>query len=373
MKKRIVTLLTILISFLLVFTVGCAHEEKATVKVSVNTDDKVEEMLKSMSTAKKLGQMMMIGISGATVDDDIRFMLHQYHIGGIILYDRNLQNAEQVKKLTADLQKSADGKTPLFISIDEEGGKVVRMTDIVPPPPAQSEIGASGDPQKAETSAKETAERLKALGVNLNFAPVADVGANNSRYFSASADTVADFVRAAARGYEGSRMVYCLKHFPGLGKSTVDTHIDSTTVDAPKSVLLDEDVVPFEAIIEENDPTNYLIMVSHANYAAIDENNPASLSRAVQTDFLRDELHYDGVIITDDLEMGAVSKTNDFSDLGVKAVQAGADIVMVCHDYSHATAVYLGLLDAVEKGVISNERIDESARRILKVKAKVLQ
>ena len=335
---------------------------------NLTIDEKVDKTVESMSQTEKLGQMVMIGIQGTKVDDDSLYMLNQYHMGGVILFDRNMENPEQVKQLTSDLQAQSNEKVPLFIGIDEEGGDVVRMAEKLTPPPSQKEIGATGDIEQAKTWAIKTAKSLKDMGINVNFAPVADVGSNDKRSYSTDANTVIDFVRAATKGYQQENIIYSLKHFPGIGKGKVDSHIDSSSIDVAKEVLMTEDIIPFKTIIDENDPNDYFILVSHLKYLALDEEYPASLSSKIMTDLLRNKLGYKGIIITDDMEMGAVANHNDFRSIGVKAVKAGADIVLVCHEYEHQQEVYLGLLDAVNSGEISQERIDESVKRIIKVK-----
>ena len=335
---------------------------------NLTIDEKVDKTVESMSQTEKLGQMVMIGIQGTKVDDDSLYMLHQFHMGGVILFDRNMDSPEQVKQLTSDLQAQSNEKVPLFIGIDEEGGDVVRMAEKLTPPPSQKEIGATGDIEQAKTWAIKTAKSLKDMGINVNFAPVADVGSNDKRSYSTDANTVIDFVRAATKGYQQENIIYSLKHFPGIGKGKVDSHIDSSSIDVAKEVLMTEDILPFKTIIDESDPNDYFILVSHLKYLALDEEYPASLSSKIMTDLLRNELGYKGIIITDDMEMGAVANHNDFRSIGVKAVKAGADIVLVCHEYEHQQEVYLGLLDAVNSGEISQERIDESVKRIIKVK-----
>lgn len=335
---------------------------------NLTIDEKVDQIVESMSQTEKLGQMVMIGIQGTKVDDDSLYMLNQYHMGGVILFDRNMENPEQVKQLTSDLQAQSNEKVPLFIGIDEEGGDVVRMTEKLTPPPSQKEIGATGDIEQAKTWAIKTAKSLKDMGINVNFAPVADVGSNDKRSYSTDTNTVIDFVGAATKGYQQENIIYSLKHFPGIGKGRVDSHVDSSSIDVAKEVLMTEDIIPFKTIIDENDPNDYFILVSHLKYPALDEEYPASLSSKIMTDLLRNELGYKGIIITDDMEMGAVANHNDFRSIGVKAVKAGADIVLVCHEYEHQQEVYLGLLDAVNSGEISQERIDESVKRIIKVK-----
>jgi len=276
-------------------------------------------------------------------------------------------SAEQTKKLNEDLQVQAEEKVPLFIGIDEEGGDVVRGRSFIQPPSSQRQIGAAGDLTAAEGAANRTAKELKELGFNVNFAPVADVG-TSSRSFSTDPETVKKFVLASVQGYEKNRMIYAMKHFPGIGRSTVDSHKDVSEITASRERLAASDIVPFKAVIDAAQPEDYFILVSHLKYPAYDADNPASLSKAVQTDLLRGELGYRGIIVTDDMEMGAVAKYASFRDVGVRAVQAGADIVLVCHEYAHETDVYLGLLDAVESGEIPMERIDESVRRIVKAK-----
>lgn len=335
---------------------------------NLTIDEKVDKTVESMSQTEKLGQMVMIGIQGTKVDDDSLYMLNQYHMGGVILFDRNMESPEQVKQLTSDLQAQSNEKVPLFIGIDEEGGDVVRMAEKLTPAPSQKEIGATGDIEQAKIWAIKTAKSLKDMGINVNFAPVADVGSNDKRSYSTDANTVIDFVRAATKGYQQENIIYSLKHFPGIGKGRVDSHVDSSSIDVTKEILMAEDIIPFKTIIDENEPNDYFILVSHLKYLALDEEYPASLSSKIMTDLLRNKLGYKGIIITDDMEMGAVANHNDFRSIGVNAVKAGADIVLVCHEYEHQQEVYLGLLDAVNSGEISQERIDESVKRIIKVK-----
>lgn len=335
---------------------------------NLTINEKVGKIVSSMSKTEKLGQMVMIGIQGTQVDDDSLYMLNQYHMGGVILFDRNMENPEQVKQLTSDLQAQSNEKVPLFIGIDEEGGDVVRMAEKLTPPPSQKEIGATGDIEQAKKWAIKTAKSLKDMGINVNFAPVADVGSNDKRSYSTDINTVINFVKAATTGYQQENMIYSLKHFPGIGKGQVDSHVENSSIDEPKDTLMAEDILPFKTIINENKPEDYFILVSHLNYPALDEEYPASLSSKIMTDLLRNELGYKGIIITDDMEMGAVANHNDFKTIGVNAVKAGADIVLVCHEYQHEQDVYLGLLDAVNNGEITQERIDESVKRIVKIK-----
>ncbi len=361
MGKRVAL---VLLCLLLLVALGCGGKQAAREET---LEEKAQAILSSMTPAEKVGQMVMIGVRGETADEDSLYMLHQYHIGGVVLFDRNMKTAEQTRALVDGLQRGAGEKVPLFIGVDEEGGSVVRGKDFLPPPPSQKELGDEGETTKIEASASRTSKELKKLGINLNFAPVADVG-ESSRAFSNDPETVLKFVRAAAQGYEENRMLYALKHFPGIGRGTVDSHEEVSTIDATAEDMAARDLLPFQTIIDEKQPEDYFILVSHLKYTAYDKENPASLSRAIQTDLLREKLGYRGLIITDDVEMGALSKHYDFRDIGRRAVEAGADIVLVCHEYPHETDVYLGLLEAVESGEIPMERIDASVRRILLAK-----
>lgn len=341
--------------------------EKIIVSSDMSLDEKVEAIMASMSKTEKLGQMVMIGIQGTDVTEDSLFMLHQYHIGGIILFDRNMRSKAQVANLNKKLQDQCNEKVPLFIAIDEEGGIVSRMKDDLIPPPSQRSIADSGDSNEAYKSAYNIANELKKMGFNVNFAPVADVG-NGERNFSNDANTVAQFVRSAVDGYSHASMVCALKHFPGIGRGEQDTHVDSVVVNDDFDAIYNSDMLPFRNVISNQDLDNYMVMVSHVTYPAFAGDTPACISPVIMKDILRKDLGYQGIIITDDLEMGAVSNYYGFDRIGVEAVKAGADIVLVCHEYQHGADVYLGLLEALEAGEITQEEVDNSVRRILKYK-----
>ena len=354
------------IVFFAAFVCGCFEnkmtaEKNSAAEAEINL---VEEKLKTLSLEEKIGQMMFIGVHGTKMDADIKFMLDAYKVGGIIYFDRNMDTLEQVRNFSAELQ--ANSKIPLFISLDEEGGRVSRMKHALPPPPSQQMVGASGDYNLAKVHAVEIAKRLRDIGINLNFAPVADVG-NNERMFSSDSQVVAEFLSNAAQGYESENFFYTLKHFPGIGKAKIDPHKDISVIDDSKDILEQRDILPFKKIISERDNSKFMVMIGHLKYSAIDNQNPATLSKKIITDLLRNELNFQGVIITDDLEMGAVANYSD-DEIGVVAVKSGADILLVCHEYSQQKSVCDGVLKAVQSGEISEDRINESVRRILKMK-----
>ena len=362
MNRKIFELAAIF--FLMISVCGCfAEKTDGEEKISAEVD-LVEEKLKTLTLEEKIGQMMFIGVHGQKMDADIKFMLDAYKVGGIIYYDRNMETLEQVKNFSAELQ--ANSKISLFISLDEEGGRVSRMKHALPPPPSQEIIGQSGDYNLAKVHAVEIAKRLRDIGINLNFAPVADVG-KNERMFSDDSQVVAEFLSNAVQGYESENFFYTLKHFPGIGKAKIDPHKDISVVEDSKNILEQEDILPFKKIIAEHDNSKFMVMAGHLKYSAIDNENPATLSKKILTDLLRNELNFQGVIITDDLNMGAVANYDD-AEIGVAAVKAGADILLVCHEYGQQKRICDGVLNAVKRGELSEERINESVRRILKMK-----
>lgn len=365
-RLRFLNLVVIVIVAAVICGCGSSTAQKVDAE-NLRKKDPVEEILGTMTLEEKIGQMLIVGVYGTELNDDVNFMLGQYRVGGIIFFDRNMETREQVKNFVADMNFAAAEKVPLFICLDEEGGRVSRMKHALPPPPSQEEIGATGNPNNARTYANLIGQDLKAIGVNVNFAPVADVGTDDTRSFSDNAEVVADFVLSAAKGYEDAGIFYCLKHFPGIGRGQIDSHEDVSTVYASREVLEAEDLLPFRRVIAERDNSKFMVMVGHLKYEALDAENSATLSPAVMN-ILRENLGYTGVIVTDDLDMGAVVKHHSTENLGVAAVKAGADIVLSCHDYASQQKIYNGIFEAVERGEIPVARIDESVRRILKMK-----
>ncbi len=348
------------------------NENKASANKEMTLDEKAEDILSKMSPEEKIGQMMMVGIHGTKLDEYSAQMLNDYHFGGIILFNRNMETKNQVKELNQSIQKNNKSKLPLFIAVDEEGGFVARMKNDLNPPPSQQKIGEAGDPNQAKEWAKKISVELKEIGFNINFAPVADIGSTYERSYSTNAEEVFKFVQKAVEGYSEENLMCSLKHFPGIGKGETDSHLDQVIVNADAETLRYEDIYPFQKVIEGNEE-NYFIMITHVNYPAFDSENPASLSKIIMQDLLREELGFKGIIITDDMEMGAISRYYDFADVGVKSITAGADIVLICHEYEHEQAIFDGLMKAYREGILTDERLNESVRRIIKMKIKYLQ
>lgn len=335
----------------------------------LSPEEKVDKLVANMSDADKVGQLLMIGIHGKTLNDDAKFMLNEYRVGGIILFDRNMESKDQVKSLITDINKTSKsaGLTPLFIGIDQEGGAVARMEDqLIKVPPAE-ELGKEPI-EKAVSLAKQSGTELKDLGFNINFAPVADLGLTYGRSFSTNPDEVVRYTSAVGKAYDEAGLWYSYKHFPGIGKTDVDLHADTSVVPVSKETLLNEDTKVFVDLIKQSKPNTYAIMVSHAMYPQIDADHPSSLSKAIITDWLRKDMGYNGVVVTDDMDMGALAKHYTFGDMAVQSILAGSDILLVCHEYEHMQEAYNGLMKAVKDGRISKERLDESVKRILLMK-----
>ena len=364
----------------LALTTGCGLHNPFTSKAEpvtyesvaqseLSPEEKVDKLVANMSDADKVGQLLMIGIHGKTLNDDAKFMLNEYRVGGIILFDRNMESKDQVKSLITDINKigKSAGLTPLFIGIDQEGGAVARMEDqLIKVPPAE-ELGKEPIEQ-AVSLAKQSGTELKDLGFNINFAPVADLGLTYGRSFSTNPDDVVRYASAVGKAYDEAGLWYSYKHFPGIGKTDVDLHADTSVVPVSKETLLNEDTKVFVDLIKQSKPNTYAIMVSHAMYPQIDADHPSSLSKTIITDWLRKDMGYNGVVVTDDMDMGALAKHYTFGDMAVQSILAGSDILLVCHEYEHMQEAYNGLMKAVKDGRISKERLDKSVKRILLMK-----
>ena len=364
----------------LAITTGCGLHNPFTSKAEpvtyesvaqseLSPEQKVDKLVANMSDADKVGQLMMIGIHGKSLNDDAKFMLNEYRVGGIILFDRNMESKDQVKTLITDINKAGKsaGLTPLFLGIDQEGGAVARMDDkLIKVPPAE-EVGKE-PVEQAAALAKEVGAELKDLGFNINFAPVADLGLTYGRSYSTNPDEVVRYASAVGKSYDEAGLWYSYKHFPGIGKIDVDLHADTSIVPVSKETLLSEDTKVFVDLIKQSKPNTYTIMVSHAMYPQIDPDHPSSLSKAIITDWLRKDMGYNGVVVTDDMDMGALAKHYTFGDMAVQSILAGSDILLVCHEYEHMQEAYNGLMKAVKDGRISKERLDESVKRILLMK-----
>lgn len=336
--------------------------------------DAVTEILDNMTTEEKVGQMLMMDFrknpddSGMTVlSEDVAQKIADYHLGGVILFAENLDTAEQTKELISDMQQAAD--LPLFIGMDEEGGMVSRLDKSqIPHTSIPNAADMQGDTAQAEDAGKEIGSVLSNLGINVDFAPIADIHTNpdntviGDRAYGTDAQTVADMASAFAKGLEEENVSATAKHFPGHGDTSTDSHDGMAVSEHDLQRLKEVEFVPFQRLSAEGID---LIMVGHITMPNVtDDGLPASLSKEA-IDLLRQELDYDGVVITDAMNMGAIVDYYPDGEAVVKAVEAGVDIVLMPADLQ---AAYEGLCAAVEDGEISEKRLDESVERILSLK-----
>ena len=350
-------------------------ESTPTSETAPPSDFSIEWLIQNMTLKQKVGQMFFHafrqdnnGKHITKINQNIIDIINNYNIGGVILFSENIQSAQQVTDYINALQTASS--LPLFISIDEEGGRVLRTKSLnVPRIEPALGIGSTGDPQNAYNAAQTIAKYLSPLGFNVNFAPVADVFTNPSntvigdRAFAKDASEAAEMVKYFTRGLLDNNILPTLKHFPGHGDTLADSHFGSAATNKTLAELSECEFIPFQAGIKAGAP---FVMTGHISTPNITGNNePALFSSYLLRDILRNTLGFDGIIITDALNMGAVIKYYNPAQTAVKAVLAGVDILLMPANLEQA---YNGVIQAVESGEITESRIDESVRRILTVK-----
>ncbi|HMJ07761.1 MAG TPA: glycoside hydrolase family 3 N-terminal domain-containing protein [Pyrinomonadaceae bacterium] len=333
--------------------------------------------LLSLPLEEKIGQLFVIGLPGPSLDAPSRSLLDDVKPGGVCLFARNMREARQTRELLDGVQDVLN--VPPILCVDQEGGLVDRLRRIITPMPAPASISTV---EAAAKLGSIVAEALRVLGFNLNFAPVVDVvsesraQANNglfSRTFGASANEVVELAGAFLAGLQDGGCTGCLKHFPGLGASAVDSHEELPVVELTMDEMWETDLVPYR----ELNQSAHAVMVAHAAYPNVhlqetDQSGkllPSSLSYAFVTELLRNNLNFDGVVLTDDLEMGAILKNYGIGEACRRAIGAGQDMLAICADPGRIREGYNSILDAVLAGKISETRIDESLGRIAVFKA----
>ncbi len=336
------------------------------------TPNAIEALLARMTLEEKVGQMLMVGLPGPTLDRGARHAVLDLHAGGVTLLAHNADSPEQVARLLDGLRKLS--AVPLFVSINHEGGEIVRVQQGVTVFPDNMALGAAGSPELAYAIGRAGGEELAAMGINMNFAPVVDVNTEprnpviGLRSFGAQPDEVGELGAQFIRGTQEAGVIAVAKHFPGHGGVAVDSHLALPLQLAPADVLWAVDLPPFQRAIDAGVEA---IMSAHLAVPALsgDQGLPATLSRAVMTDLLRGRLGFRGLIITDDLDMKGITSQMSQAEAAVRAVEAGADVILVVHT-PQQDATYAALLQAVRGGRLSQARIDESVRRILALKAR---
>ncbi|HEX6482563.1 MAG TPA: glycoside hydrolase family 3 N-terminal domain-containing protein [Ktedonobacteraceae bacterium] len=329
-------------------------------------------ILQRMTLDQKLGQMMIVQFAGPTYGLDISTMISQYNVGAVLLFtaNNNIVDKTQLKGLISQMQSNSS--VPLAVAIDQEGGNVDRLINLDGPRPAASDIGATNDPNKAKAQGIQDAKDLASYGFNLNLAPVVDV--NNvynsqliGRTYGNNAALVTEMAQAYLQGLQQSgKVLGTLKHFPGLGDVGTDPHLGVPDLNRSKSDLEAIDWVPYRTLIKQGNV--YAVMVTHEIVHAIDSSIPSSLSYKVVTGILRNEFGFQGVIMTDSLTMDSVTAYYPEDQAAALAVEAGDDLLMGASTPRDVASMIQGIKQAIASGAISQQRIDDSVRRILMLK-----
>lgn len=333
-------------------------------------------LIQNMSLDQKLGQMMIVQFVGPSYSLDLSTMISQYNVGAVLIFaaNSNIQSKPQLKGLIQQMQSASISSSgiPMTVAIDQEGGTVDRLINLDGPRPSATSIGETGNPINAYNEGVRDASDLSSYGINLNLAPVVDV--NNVynpqmylRTFGNNPTTVTQMAEAYLKGLQKSgKVLGTLKHFPGLGDVAADPHVTVPHLNRSVSDLMKIDWAPYRAMIQQGNV--YSVMVTHEIVEAVDNSIPSSLSYKLVTGILRNQLGFQGVVITDSLTMEGILAYYTEAQAAVLAVEAGDDVLMGASTPSDVAAMITGLKQAVNAGQISQQRIDDSVRRILMMK-----
>ena len=331
-------------------------------------------IIKNMSLEEKVGQLIHVGMPGYSMNPAIRFEIEKHHVGGVILFGHNLKSKNQIKTLNENLQKLSikTGGIPLFISADQEGGRVYRVpSDATVQFPGAMTLGQAGDPALTRDIGFITAHELNQIGINLVLAPVLDVNNNpanpviNTRSFGSQPGLVTEMGLALARGIREANSVPTIKHFPGHGDTFTDSHLDLPLINKNISDMEDLELAPFRVAIREGAE---IVMSAHILYKKLDPENPATLSYKILTELLREKLGFQGLVMSDAMEMHAISKRYTRKLAVKQAFKAGVDIILLTSLGDISKEMYKSLLDGFKSGELSKTRLDISIRRQIDLK-----
>jgi beta-N-acetylhexosaminidase len=324
---------------------------------------------------RQIGQLLIAGFNGHHIPPELRSLAKEFGLGGVILFARNIAEPEQVAEVAFEASRLVP-EMPAWVSVDQEGGRVARLKTPFTEWPPMATLGRSGDVELAERFARALARELKSVGITLDYAPVLDVHTNpknpviGDRALAEKAEEVARLGSAIVRALQGEGIAACGKHFPGHGDTSTDSHLELPLVEHPPERLRQVEFLPFKAAIEAGVAT---IMTAHVLVPALDEKRPATLSRRIVTDVLRNELKFEGVILSDDLEMKAVAAEYAVPDSAVLAIEAGCDGVLICsgdHETQHAALE--ALVHAVEQDRLRLSRVEDALKRQQRAKERFL-
>ncbi len=324
----------------------------------------------SMSTEEKVGQLVIAGVEGIKPDKEAETLIRDYRVGGFILFRDNMKTLQGTVDFLNSLKSlnKAAGNLPLMLGVDEEGGKVTRMPASVEKIPSSGIIGQTGNAAYARDVGHLLARRVKAFGFSVDFAPVLDVNSNpdnpviGDRSYGSNAQLVSKLGTAAMLGFKKEGILGVLKHFPGHGDTSVDSHKQLPVTSNGLSRLQEVELPPFQAAIDQGADA---VMVAHILLPKLDAEYPASMSKPVITGLLRDKMKFNGLVFSDDLTMGAILDNYDIGDAAVKTISAGGDIVIVSHGNDNIIHVLQKLRQAAADGSISASRLNESVYRIM--------
>ena len=324
---------------------------------------------------RSIGQLLIAGFDGHTVPVELKSLAREFGLGGVILFARNIAEPEQVAELCYDAARLVPD-VPLWVSVDQEGGRVARLRTPFTEWPPMATLGRSGDVRLAERFARALAAELKAVGFTLDFAPVLDVHTNpknpiiGDRALGDDPAVVARLGAAIVRAIQGEGIAACGKHFPGHGDTQTDSHLELPLVEHPPERLREVEFLPFRAAIEADVAT---IMTAHVLAPALDEERPATLSRKIVSGMLREELGFEGVILSDDLEMKAIAHDYEVPAAAVGAISAGCDGVLICSGNHDLQAQSLeAVIHAVEDESLALGRVEDALKRQQRVKERFL-
>lgn len=322
-----------------------------------------------------IGQLAIAGFTGHSIPSDLRLLAREFDLGGIILFARNVEAPEQVAELSREAQSLAQD-LPLWVSVDQEGGRVARLKAPFTTWPPMATLGRSGDEQLAARFARALAAELKAVGISLDYTPVLDIHTNprnpviGDRALAERADDVARLGRAIITALQTEGIAACGKHFPGHGDTSTDSHHELPLVEHPPDRLEAVELVPFRAAIEAGVAS---IMTAHILIPALDEERPATLSPAIVDGLLKKSLGYTGLVLSDDLEMRAIGAKYGIPEATVAAVAAGCDAVLMCGaEQEPQVAALEALIRATEDGSLPVKRVEDALARHRRVKERFL-
>jgi beta-N-acetylhexosaminidase len=324
-----------------------------------------------MKTTANIGQLLIVGFDGAEMTHHLSSLLTRLQPAGVILFARNIKSPQQTWRLLRDCQKCVS--TPLFTCVDLEGGNVDRFRDVLGPTPAAAEVFATGDRKLFHRHGQVIGENCRALGFNIDFAPVLDLALEasrsvlSSRAVSANPRETAAYAREFLAGLRAAGVLGCGKHFPGLGEGTLDSHHELPVIEKPLKRLWPEDLLPYRKLRAQMP----LVMISHAAYPMVThDRTPASLSNVWITNILRKRIGYRNLIVSDDLEMGGVLSAAPVGKAAVEHIRAGGDLCLICHRSDHVSQAYDALVEATERDPKFARRVEKSVRRVLAFKKK---